>query len=249
MNKKYALILALLFAGLVISDIFLFKTISSSGSSNRETAIISRVVDGDTLKLEDGRTVRLLNINTPEQGVIGWNLSYLFLKSFENKSVTLEITGLDKYKRSLARIYAPEYLNLELVKSGMSSKFLVQESELSLFSDAEESAIENSRGIWKKSPLYSCFSSNIDKYNEIISLKNKCNPVKVNGWTIKDESRKTYTFGNISLGEIKINSLPGTDNSTDIYWNSEINIWNNDRDSLYLFDLEGNIVYYESYGY
>jgi micrococcal nuclease len=71
----------------------------------------------------------------------------------------------------------------------------------------------------------------------------------VNGWTIKDESRKTYTFGNRSLGEIKINSLPGTDNSTDIYWNSEINIWNNDRDSLYLFDSEGNIVHYESYGY
>jgi micrococcal nuclease len=249
LNKKYALILALLFAGLVISDIFLFKTITSSSTSNRETAIISRVIDGDTLKLEDGRTVRLLNINTPEHGVIGWNLSYLFLKSFENKSVTLEIIGLDKYKRSLARIYAPDYLNLELVKSGMSSKFLVQDSELAAFSDAEESAIENSMGIWKKSSLYSCFSSDIDKYNEIISLKNKCDPTKVNGWTIKDESRKTYAFGDISLGEIRIHSLHGNDNSTDIYWNSEINIWNNDRDSLYIFDSEGNIVHYESYGY
>ena len=249
MNKKYALILALLFAGLVISDIFLFKTITSSSTSNRETAVISRVIDGDTLKLEDGRTVRLLNINTPEKGIIGWNLSYLFLKSFENKTISLEVTGIDKYKRSLARIYAPDYLNFELVKSGMSSKFLVQDSELSAFSNAEESAIKNSMGIWKKSPLYACFSSNIDKYNEIIYLKNKCNPIQVNGWTIKDESRKTYTFGDISLGEIRIHSLHGNDNSTDIYWNSEMNIWNDDRDSLYLFDLEGNIVHYESYGY
>lgn len=201
------------------------------------------------MELDDGRKIRLLNVNTPEKGISGWNLSYEFLKSFENKTVSLEIVGIDKYERSLARIYAPDYLNLELVKSGMSSKFLVQDSELSEFSEAEESAIENSRGIWRKSSLYGCFSSNIDEQAETVELKNKCSQVSANGWVIKDESRKTYTFEDIYIGEIMLHSGQGIDNSTDIYWNSEMNIWNNDRDSLYLFDLEGNIVHYESYGY
>ena len=36
--------------------------------SEFETAIVSQVVDGDTVVLEDGRTVRYLGIDTPEAG-------------------------------------------------------------------------------------------------------------------------------------------------------------------------------------
>jgi endonuclease YncB( thermonuclease family) len=250
MNKKYALILAFLLAGLVISEVYLIK--ATQPSSSLESVIVSRVIDGDTLKLEDGRTIRLLNINSPEKGTPNAKLSSDFLKLFENKSISIEITGIDKYKRTLARLYAPDYLNLKLVELGLSSKFLVSDSELKLFSDAEKSAVKNAAGIWNKSEYFGCFESEIDKYNEIIFLKNKCSySINMAGWFLKDESRKTYTFV-ITLsnsGQINLHSEKGKDNSTDLFWQSTSPIWNNDRDTLYLFDAQGRLAHHEAYGY
>ncbi|MEM4271300.1 MAG: endonuclease, partial [Candidatus Pacearchaeota archaeon] len=68
-------------------------------------------------------------------------------------------------------------------------------------------------------------------------------------FTIKDESRKIYTFKNITFSSINLHSTIGEDNSTDLFWNSKTDIWNNDRDTLYLFDNEGGIAHYEKYGY
>jgi endonuclease YncB( thermonuclease family) len=249
LNKRHALVFAFLLAGLIISDVFLFKLVSPENKPSRETAVIARVVDGDTLKLEDGRTLRLLNINSPEKGTIGANLSKDFLKSFENKTVEIEITDIDKYQRSLARIYSPEYLNLKIVELGFAPKFLVQDSELSVFSEAEENAIGKNLGIWKKSAYKGCFESETDENAETVRIKNNCEPLFMAGWFLKDESRKTYKFRNISFDEITLHSLNGTENSTDLFWQSESNIWNNDRDTLYLFDPEGGIAHHESYGY
>lgn len=248
MDKKYALLFAILISGLIICDVYVFKSIPAQ-ENNRESVIIQRVVDGDTLKLEDGRTIRLLNINSPEKGAIGANLATDFLKKFENRTVTIEITGVDKYQRSLARIYAPDYLNLMIVSQGLASKFLVQEDELSDFSKAEESAIESSLGIWKKSEYFNCFDSSIDEINEKVLIINSCPQIKLGGWFLKDESRKTYTFGNIYFQEITLHSGKGIDNATDLFWGSDTSIWNNDRDSLYLFNSAGGIADYESYGY
>jgi len=248
LDKKYALIFAFLIAGLIASNVFIFKSLPAQ-AQNRESVVISRIIDGDTLKLEDGRTIRLLNVNSPEKGAIGSNLSSEFLKQFENKSVQIEITGADKYQRNLARIYTPDYINLILVEQGLASKFLVQEDELSEFSKAEESAIKNSLGIWKKSEFFNCLDLSIDKINEKVIIKNSCPEINFNKWFLKDESRKTYTFGNISFEKIILHSGEGDNNSTDIFWGNEGNIWNNDRDSLYLFDSEGGIADYETYGY
>ncbi len=248
MNKKYAFLFALILAGLIISDFFLFTSYAVSPSA-REKVVVSRVIDGDTLKLSDGRTIRLLNINSPEKGMPGANLAAEFLKSFGNKTIEMESTGTDRYKRILARLYSPQYLNLEIVESGLASKFLVQNSELSAFAKAEENAIKNSLGIWNKSEYFGCIYTSTDRFEEKITIKNKCPETKISGWMLKDESRKTYYFGNISFSEITLHSGKGEDNATDIFWNSETNIWNDDRDSLYLFEPDGRIVHYEVYGY
>lgn len=249
MDKKYAFIFALLLAGLIACNVFLLNFVSTQSSSTREPVVISRIVDGDTLKLEDGRTLRLLNINSPEKGAIGANLASEFLENFENKTVWIEITGTDKYRRSLARIYAPDYLNLKIVELGLASKFLVQNSELSDFAKAEEKAIKNNLGIWKKSDFSGCFGSKIYERDELVFLANKCSPINMNGWFLKDESRKIYTFTNTEFEKLTLHSGKGIDNLTDIFWQSETDIWNNDRDTLYLFDSEGGIAHYESYGY
>jgi hypothetical protein len=172
-----------------------------------------------------------------------------YLKQFLNSSVEIEITGMDKYNRILARVYTPDYLNLKLVKLGLASKFLVDESETKIFYKAEISAIESELGICKKSPYFTCFQSYIEPEKETVTLTNNCNNINISLLTIKDESRKDHSFNFTGIKTIIIHTNEGSNNKTDIFWNSKTNIWNNDRDTLYLFDKEGRLVHYQSYGY
>jgi hypothetical protein len=210
---------------------------------------VARIIDGDTLELKDGRIVRLANINAPEKSSPNYQQSLNFLKPLENNTIELEVTGTDRYARTLARIFSNEYLNLELVKRGLATKFLVVDSESSSFAKAEQNAIENSLGIWEKSPKYNCFSSTIDEEAERIHLTNNCFSTNMEDWTLTDESSKTFKFPNLAIGSITLHSENGENNQTDLFWNSGRNIWNNDRDSLYLFDDQGKIAHYHSYGY
>ena len=244
MNRKYSLLLAFAITGLIASNVYLFSFYSS-----REEVVVSKIIDGDTLILEDGRRIRLLNINAPEKSENGYNDASNYLSSLENRSISLEITGIDRYQRSLGRIYASGYVNLEIVKKGYAKKFLVQDSEGSIFAKAEEQAIENELGIWKKSEHFGCFNSNISEYEEFFTLFNICDPINVSGWVVKDESRKSYKFPDIALDSVTIRSKNGSNNATTLYWNSKTNIWNNDKDTLYLFDEKGKIVHYHVYGY
>lgn len=247
MKKTHAFLFALLITILIAVNISVVKTIYSD--NNLETVKITRIIDGDTLELEDGRKIRLANINSLEKGQNQFKLSINYLKTFENSSVELEILGIEKYGRILGRIYTPDYLNLELVKQGFASKFLVNEKELKEFASAEEQAVSSQKGIWKKSKHFNCFKIDIDKTNEKILLISNCNNINIGSWLLKDESTRHYIFKNIEIGEITLHTLAGEDNETDIFWNSKTNIWNNNRDSLYLFDKEGYLAYYETYGY
>ena len=248
MQTKHALILAVLITGLIASNFYLFSMLKSE-SIQRQTAIVARVIDGDTLVLQDGTKIRLLNVNAPEKSTKIYQLALNYLKQFENKSVNLEITEQDKYGRTLARIYSPNYINLELVSLGFASKFLVDESELSQFNEAEKSVVQQEKGIWRHSQYFSCIKSEIDKYSEVVILSNSCPEINFKGWILKDESTKSFVFPEIKFDKIKLHSESGKNNSTDLFWNQKTNVWNDDRDSLYLFDSQSNIANYNSYGY
>ncbi|MFH1802619.1 MAG: hypothetical protein ABH864_04155 [archaeon] len=66
---------------------------------------------------------------------------------------------------------------------------------------------------------------------------------------VADESRKSYKFPDIVISEVNLHSSKGSDNETDLFWNNEGSIWNNDRDTIYIFDSEGLLVHHNSYGY
>ena len=87
MNKKYSLLIAFLITGLIASNIYLLSIQKKQNSL--QSAILARVIDGDTIVLDDGRTIRLLNINSPEKGVHGAELSKSFLK--ERRNIVKEI--------------------------------------------------------------------------------------------------------------------------------------------------------------
>lgn len=245
MDKKYSLILALLFTGLIASNYFLFTALKPV---KIESAIVSRAIDSDTIEIEGGRVLRLVNINAPEKNTLQGKKSLGFLSFIENKNIEFESLGREKYGRTLARVYIPEYLNLLLVRQGYASKFLVKEGEERLFNEAEEDAIRNEKGIWRKSQFQGCFSSDIDWKREIVLISSLCGKINISGWILKDESRKQYKFNSVISNAIRLHSGSGNDNSTDIFWGQE-EIWNNDKDTLYLFDNLGNLAYHFSYGY
>jgi len=248
-ERKYALLLSFLITGLIASNVYLFTL---STENTKETIIVARVIDGDTLVTQDGKTIRLTNINSPEKNFYGYDLSSNYLKQFENQTLQLEKLQLDKYSRILGKLYIPksqEYINLKIVQEGLASKFLVEDEELKQFAKAEAQAINQEKGIWKKSSHYGCFTSQIDKKSEVLILTNNCPEINLKSWILKDESRKNYKFQDIAITSINLHSKNGKNNSTNIFWNSKTNIWNNDRDTLYLFDENGNIVHHNSYGY
>jgi endonuclease YncB( thermonuclease family) len=243
MKRMHAFMLSLAITVLLFSDIHFIKNLT-----NRREHIIERVVDGDTIVLENNEVLRLANINSPEKSEPSSIQAIDFLKSFENHPVDVESLGRDKYKRTLARIYSPDYLNLELVKKGFAKKFLVDEKELKIFAEAESQAINNQKGIWQFSPDKLCIKVSVNPKEEIVQLSNFCN-LNLANWHIEDESRKQFFFPKISSPLIKIHSLEGKNNKTDLYWNSKQDIWNNDRDSLYLFDSQNKLAGYYVYGY
>jgi len=251
MEKKKALILALIFTFLIANFLYFFKIIEEE-NVELEKVKLKRAIDGDTLELEDGRVVRMLNINTPEKKENYYKEAKDFTKIFENKTLSFLFLGKDKYDRELAKVYYQDtYINLELVNNGLAVKFLVQDSEKELFDNSEKNALKNSLGLWKKSDFFGCLDSEIKPSEEILIIKNKCDSLDLSNWLLRDESRKKYIFSDIKLSKnemIKIKSGKGADSSADVSWKIG-DVWNNDKDTIYIFDKDGQIVYHKSYGY
>ncbi len=242
MRKRFALIVSIMLTLAVL----LLSLYQRPYDRLHERVIVSQVIDGDTLRLADSRVIRLINVNTPEKSERYYaeakeNLSWLI-----NRSVELEILGIEKYGRTLGRVYAPEYLNLNLVKGGFAHSFLVNNEEIADFKDAQDYAFKNEIGIWKHSPYYECLKAEINKKDEYVDLVSGCK-ADVTGWVIQDESTKKYVLIT-NFKNIRLYSGDGKDNDEEIFWDVG-SVWNNDRDSLFIRDKNGLLVYYNRYGY
>lgn len=241
MNRKASFIVASLITLLITGNYLFF----SDKGIVREKVEISRVLDGDTVDLEDGRRIRLLNINTPEKGFPYSDVAKNYLLNFTE--VELESIGLDRYDRTLGRLYSGDlYINLEIVRNGMAHSYLVSDSEKMIFEKAENYARYNQKNIWKKSQFEGCINAEINKYDEYLDVEDSCH-VNLTGWTIKDESTKSYKFKEDMGESFRLYSKKGKDTETELYWGRE-NIWNDDHDEIFIRDSEGFLVYYFSYG-
>ncbi len=244
MEKRHAIFVSLAIT-LIIAGNYLFFFYESN---EREIVNVKRVLDGDTIELEDGRKIRLLNVNTPEKKEKLSGESINFMKRLENSSVELEVGGIDKYGRTLGRIYYNgSYINLELVKLGLAHPYLVEEDELGDFIEAEEKSREDSLGIWNKSQYYGCLGVEINKKEEYVIINDKCG-LDSSGWSLKDESTKTYKFENVRTREFTIYSENGKNAEDRFYWGKG-KVWNDDKDSIFIRDKDGFLVYYDNYGY
>ncbi|WP_406687844.1 thermonuclease family protein [Rossellomorea vietnamensis] len=84
--------------------------------------LVSRVVDGDTVELKDGRKVRLIGVNTPESTTrteeYGKEASNYTTEKLEGKTVWLQkdVSETDRYNRSLRLVW------LEIPKDDMNEE-------------------------------------------------------------------------------------------------------------------------------
>ena len=139
--------------------------------------LVRRVVDGDTLELENGERVRLIGIDTPELHEsdklyrdaertrqdketikkLGQR-AYEFTRNLvEGKRVSLEFDAErhDKYKRLLAYVYLRDkdktFVNAEIIKEGYASPLTIPPNVeyIDLFRQLYQEARENKRGLWR----------------------------------------------------------------------------------------------------
>jgi competence protein ComEC len=69
-------------------------------------------------------------------------------------------------------------------------------------------------------------------------------------WEVQDEVAHTYTFPAFTLGPgstVKLHTGSGSNTATDLYWNRGSWVWNNDHDTVYLYDNAESLV--DSYSY
>ncbi|MCH5511881.1 thermonuclease family protein [Pseudomonas syringae] len=133
-------------------------------------AQVQRVVDGDTLKLTDGRSVRMIGLNTPETGRKGRSAEPFAeaakkrLQTLVNESggkVRLRIgqQGKDHYGRTLANAYDRKGANLEaqLLSEGLGYLVAVAPNVrlVACQQGAERQAREARLGVWRNSPVQS----------------------------------------------------------------------------------------------
>ncbi len=131
-----------------------------------ETARVRHIHDGDTVRLEDGRKLRLIGIDTPELGrdkqpaqpyarEARQALVELLRQSNRQVGLSYGRQRHDHYRRTLAHLYLPDgrSLQAELLRQGYATAFTTPPNDRRshCYRQAEEAARENRLGIWSLS--------------------------------------------------------------------------------------------------
>lgn len=128
-----------------------------------ESVAVARVVDGDTLRLRDGRSVRLIGINTPEIGRKGKVSEPLAeaardaLQALLGKNATVGLRfdreRQDRYGRLLAHVYLADDRSVEaaLLTAGLAAQIVVPPNvgQLDCYRAAENAARRAGKGVWQ----------------------------------------------------------------------------------------------------
>ena len=133
-----------------------------------ESVMVQRVVDGDTLRLDDGRSVRMIGLNTSELGKKGRSdepfavaarkrLEALVAASDGRVGLLPGKESKDHYGRTLAHVYSADGANLEaqMLAEGLGFQVAVAPNVdlVGCQQSAERSARQAGLGLWRQSPV------------------------------------------------------------------------------------------------
>lgn len=235
-----------------------------------ERAHVVSVYDGDTMTLDTGERVRLRAVNTPELRPVepfsaeARDAAEAFVSSKEVRLVYGR-TVRDHYGRLIADVEVDgEDLALHLVERGLAHVFVVApaDDEVTDLLAAQAKAREAGIGLWStnsfKGDLHiTSFHANgrgdesKDVNAEYLRVCNVADTaLDLSGYRIVDISGHTFTFPAVVVPAgytFEIRSGRGEHQGDPsrplvIYLQSDIPIWNNDRDRATLLNAEGRVV-------
>jgi len=228
---------------------------------------VKRVVDGDTIVLDDGRHVRYVGINTPECGEPFWGEAKDYnARKVEGKVVTLKFGQIteDKYGRILAYVTVGEdMVNAHLLKAGWAHLFVLEPiTYYDYFRRLQEEARARGLGIWGKNgftgPLkitrLNANAEGDDRYNLNGEYVRICNispsDQDLKGFSLSDREGHRYIFPRAFLrpGYTALlltgagrDIVTGADQLS-FYWDSPYPIWNNKGDQASLRDPQSQLI-------
>jgi hypothetical protein len=82
---------------------------------------------------------------------------------------------------------------------------------------------------------------------EYATIKNTSRQaVDLEGWTLRDKTGYTYTFGAVILKagkQLVVRTGQGGDTATTLFWGRRAYVWNNDKDIAYLRNASAKLVH------
>ncbi len=243
--------------GLVL---LLLSPVLGAGSSK-----VERVIDGDTVILEDGTHVRYVGINAPERDQPYFAEAVALNRRLtEGKHVRLEEDEVqeDGYYRLLAYVYVDrDMVNARLIEEGLAHVFVIPPNlrYYDRFLELQRRARAARRGMWQsvRGPLkITSLKFNApgdDRLNpngEYVRIASVADGViDVRGYVLRDAYGHRYTFPALSLKpgySMLVVSGRGVDVADPgriiLYWQSDGAIWNNDGDIATLLAPDGSTV-------
>jgi micrococcal nuclease len=138
----------------LLAALFALARAASAASAAEDADLrVSRVLDGDTVVLADGREVRYLGINAPEAGEpFSTKARELNRRLVEGQPVRVVPgpTRRDRYGRILGYVYAGgRFVNAEILRAGFAHLFFFEPgAEEAALTAAEDAARRAGSGIW-----------------------------------------------------------------------------------------------------
>ncbi|MEM2605418.1 MAG: thermonuclease family protein [Candidatus Pacearchaeota archaeon] len=175
--KKLMLILLLLI--FFTSGCITQQTTKQEEKTTLEKAIVTKIIDGDTIVIQGGKHVRLLGIDAPEKGKPYYFEAKNYLESkLYLKEVLLEsdVENEDQYGRLLRWVWFNDSLiNAELVENGLAiASFYKDMKYQQAIIEAEKFASENKIGLWSlsKSNADACVALGCPEGTVFVASKN-----------------------------------------------------------------------------
>jgi micrococcal nuclease len=229
------------------------------------------------VQLGDGNvdTVRLIGINSSESGECFSDEASLILSILtpvgSQIGMTIDKTDRDIYGRLLRYVWVGTMsINEEMVRRGaaIAREYPPDTVLAGRLDDAQDEARDGRLGLWAPSACGPSAGTEIsivrieadaagdDNENlneEYVRLRNAGDlAVDMTGWVLKDASashRYAFPAGFLLAAglEVRVYSGCGTDTPNSLYWCSGGAIWNNDGDTAFVLDQNGNTVVYQDY--
>lgn len=219
-------------------------------------------------------TVRLIGVNSPERGECYAQQATNALEALLTTSIvmTTDTTDRDRFGRLLRYLWLDDgtFVNEALVLGGYAKArdFPPNSRYASQLAAAQIKAETAATGLWAPEACglsgggdlrighieYDApGNDNQNRNGEWVVITNHAvGPHDMTGWVLKDETaRHRFQFpSGFVLGPgstVSVYTGCGTDTATKVYWCNRNAVWNNDGDTAFLLDDNGNITYSKSY--